>query len=447
MDEISRLREERGKLAKRIREMADATGGDEPRDFTAEEQQEWDRVNGEYDRLTARQKQLERAEQIGRDMDTPSEPTPAIPPERRTGERTREDRGEATAEQRALATQAWFRYQQGLDLEERHEEACAAVGLNPRRGNLDVRLLPTHELREAFRAHGVEQRLSSELGTGGAVLIPDEATREFEMAMLQFGGPRRVAQIIRTAGGGDLPWPTSDDTGNKGRRLAEKKAIAELDITFGKTVWHAHKYTSDLVKVPVELLEDSPFNLISFIFSALGERIGRAHSTDFTVGGGGPGVPQGIVTGSTLGKTAASATAITADELLDLLGSVDPAYLVDGQTGWMFNNSTLTAIRKLKGSDNNYLWQPGLQGGNPDRLSNWPYTVNQDMPSIAASQKSILFGNLRQYKIRDVAVVRFRRLVERYADEDVEGFVAFSRNDGGLLNAGTDPVKHLIQAA
>ena len=113
----------------------------------------------------------------------------------------------------------------------------------------------------------------------------------------------------------------------------------------------------------------------------------------------------------------------------------------------MCNDSTISAIRKLTDDDGQFLWQPGMQAGIPDRLYGRRVIVNQDVADIAATAKPLLFGDFRLYKIRDAAGFRLRRLVERYADNDQQGFVAFSRHDGDLLNAGTNPIKFMTMKA
>lgn len=155
---------------------------------------------------------------------------------------------------------------------------------------------------------------------------------------------------------------------------------------------------------------------------------------------------MGIVTAAALGKTAASATAIAADELFDLVHSVDPAYRKGA--GFMFHDNVLLTIRKLKDGNGQYLWTAGLQAGEADRILGYGYTVNQHMASaVASTAKTVIFGQLSKYKIRDVRGLRLRRLVERYAESDQEGFVAFYRADGNLLDSGVAPVKYLQQAA
>jgi HK97 family phage major capsid protein len=147
-----------------------------------------------------------------------------------------------------------------------------------------------------------------------------------------------------------------------------------------------------------------------------------------------------------LGKTAASATAITAAELLDLIHSVDRAYRVGPKVGFMLNDLTLAAIKKLTlgASDATPLWVPSVRDGEPDTIWGHQYWVNNDIDTIATGKKTILFGDFSKYLVRKVAGMRMLRMEERYGDFDQIGFVAFMRVDGDLIAAGS--IKHLIQA-
>ena len=153
-----------------------------------------------------------------------------------------------------------------------------------------------------------------------------------------------------------------------------------------------------------------------------------------------------MVTASTLGKTTASATAIAADEVLDLLFSVDPAYRMNAS--FMVNDGIALAVRKLKGSGSgDYLWQPGLQLGQPDRLLGYPISYNNHMQAtVATATKTMLFGDFSKYKVREVAGVRTQVLNELYANTGEIGIQSFQRFDGNILNAGVAPIKHMLQA-
>lgn len=277
---------------------------------------------------------------------------------------------------------------------------------------------------------------------GGHTTAPGFVSN-LEAALLQFGGVRQVANVIRTATGSALDWPTVNDTSNSGALLAENTQDSEQDVTFGNLTLNAYKYTSKIVRVSAELMQDSIFDMGSTIGALVGERLGRIQNTHATTGTG-SSQPNGIVTAATLGKTTAGATAITMDELLDLQASVDPAYRVNGT--WMMNDATRNYVRKLKSSDSNYHWQPSAIAGDPDRLFNNPVVINQDMASIATSAKTVLFGDVSKYLIREVLGVTLIRMDERYADYGQVAFVAITRFDSDLLDAGTNPVKYLAQA-
>jgi len=176
--------------------------------------------------------------------------------------------------------------------------------------------------------------------------------------------------------------------------------------------------------------------------SLLGERLGRIANTQLTTGTGST-APNGVVVASTLGKTSTSATAITADEIIDLMHSVDPAYRMSPKVRFMFNDSTLAAIRKLKDGQNNYLWQMGnVQQGVPGTLLGVPYLVNQAMASIASAKKVALFGDFGKYYVRKVGAPVIGVMRERFwPDLGIAGLIRF---DGEL--ADTAAIKHLLTA-
>lgn len=286
---------------------------------------------------------------------------------------------------------------------------------------------------------------TTQTGNTGGYTIPEEMAKTVEESMKAFGGMREVASVIKTSGGYDLRLPTSDDTSNVGEILAENTAGNEQTIAFGQLVLEAWKYSSKVVLVPTELLEDTAINIVEFIGRKLGERIARIQNTHFTTGDG-SGKPQGLVYAAAAGETTASASAITMDEIINWVHSVDPAYRRNGK--FMLNDATVKYVRKLKNTTTNeYAWQPSLQAGVPDSLLGFPVLINQDVASIAATAKVGVFGDLSKYIIRDVADFRLKRLDERFADADQVGFMAFLRSDGDLLDAGTDPVKALAMHA
>lgn len=343
----------------------------------------------------------------------------------------------------SYAIQGWLRAgKPNANLTEEHIEAAKSFGFDPHSRDIELPLPKNYrQLRRELRD------LNVATSTKGLETIPEGFVSALEQALLEFGGVRSVADIVRTDSGNDLPWPTSNDTSNKGEILDEATSFgSSVDPGFAQIVFKAFKYSSKLILVSSELLQDSAFDLAARIGEMLGIRIGRIQNDHFTTGAG-TTLPKGLTVAGVVGKVAASPTAITADEVIDLEHSVDPAYRTGAS--FMFHDNVLAAVRKLKESTTNaYIWQPGLQAGVPDRLLGYPYTINQSMASsLIASAKVMLFGDMRKYKIRDVASMRLLRLDERYADTDQVAFVAFMRSDGNLLDAGTRPVKWLALAA
>jgi len=440
------LREERAPLAHQIRELNDKVQA-EQRSFSSEEEVNWGKMNRDYDLLTKRISMAERAEQIIMEQAAPieslGERRQEIPGRENFDGRKHQEaearKNEGSSEEhRALAIQAWMRAQMDLELKPEHQRACELTGIRPHKKELGIPLRRDSyaNIRREFRS------LSTQGGVRGNFLNPTGFVDNLELAMLQFGGVRQVADVMRTTDGNDMPWPTSNDTSNKGVLIGENTAQnTTTDPTFGQVIFRAYKWSSAMVLVPYELLEDSAFDLNSTLGSMLGERLGRIQNQHFTTGTS-SGQPNGIVTAATT-YAAAAATSITFDDVINLKHAVDPAYRNGGI--FMCHDSVLAAIRKLKDGNGRYLWSNGTQVGVPDTLDGNVVVNNQDMDStFAITKKTLLFGQASKYKIRDVGEIRLRRLEERYADTDQQGFVAFARGDGNLLDAGTHPVKVLL---
>jgi HK97 family phage major capsid protein len=371
--------------------------------------------------------------------------------------------GRPTAEERALAIHGWFAA--GSDegeeiLTQRHREAAQKCGISLDQKKLRLRLAPNALDARALDVRGNinqdavaawEKRLTQvdvvSPDLGGHYTVPDEMMRPLEVALLQFGGMRQVATIIRTATGAELPNPTLNDTSNTGALLGEGLEHTELDTEFNTLILNSYKYTSRRVPVSVEYLQDNAIDFVGRIGSILGERIGRITNAHFTTGTGNS-QPKGIVVAATSSGVTAAATTISYDNIIDLKHSVDPAYRSQGAR-FMFNDTTLKLLKKLKvpqfsgDTAGMPLWRAGMAAGEPDTIDGDPYTINQSMANPTTTQKSMLYGLLSKYLIRDVRDVTLVRLDERYAELGVVAFLAFSRHDGDLLDAGTNPVKYL----
>jgi HK97 family phage major capsid protein len=282
--------------------------------------------------------------------------------------------------------------------------------------------------------------------TAGGYTVPLGFYGQLTDAMLAFGGMINVANVFDTESGNGLPIPTDNDTANLGAILGENTQVGTQDVTFGSVMMNAHTYTSKLVLVANQLLQDSAFNLESFLAQKLGTRIARITNLHFTTGDG-ASKPTGVITAATMGQTGTTGetTSIIFDDLIELEHSVDPAYRPNAR--FMMNDQTLKIIKKLKDSQNRPLWLPGYAMKEPDTINGYGYEINQQMAIPAANAKSIAFGDFKNYFIRRVAGVQVLRLVERYADFNQTGFLAFQRYDGQLVDAGTHPIKYFQHSA
>ncbi len=303
------------------------------------------------------------------------------------------------------------------------------------------------EHREVLRGGFVSGQELRAQGVGtnsaGGYLAPATWRDQIVEAIDSIANMAQIADVLQTNTGETLNWPTENDTANEGAILAENAQVTEQDMEWGTASVGAYMYTSKLVRVSLQLLQDGAYDPETRVGRALGRRIGRVQNRHFTVGTG-SAQPQGVITGGTVGVTAAATTAITMDELIDLEMSVNEIYRNNGR--YLLSDSALAKVRKLKDSNGAYLWQPSTQAGVPSLLLGRPYTINNSVPVPAAAAKSVAFGDFREgYLIRRVNEVQLLRLAERYADYLQVGFLAFHRADGKTQNASAYRV--LQQAA
>lgn len=298
----------------------------------------------------------------------------------------------------------------------------------------------------------IRNTMSTTTGSEGGFTVDSQVADNVIDALKAFGGMRQVATVIATSGVGSMSFPTSDGTSEVGELVAENISATDQDVSFGTVGLPAYKFSSKVVSIPIELLQDSNVDIEAFVQGRLVQRIGRITNQLFTTGTG-SSQPNGIATGATVGVTAANGTtqvsAVTYDSLVNLQHSVDPAYR-QGGAGWMFNDTTLRELRKIKDTSGRPIFVPGYEegspGGAPDRLLGAPITINQDVADMAASARSILFGDFSGYYIRDVmALEMFRFTDSAFTKKGQVGFLAWMRSGGNLID--TNKVRVFINAA
>lgn len=416
---IKELREKQKSLITLARQKLEEITSETPEARAKELEVEHDKIMADYDALEERAKKEERLAAAE-----------AAAEERAKARRPGLGDGEAdgTEERKFDEKRAFSRLMQfGLD------------GLNP-----EERAFAMKQVAQATP----EMRAQSTTNTAGGYTIPQGFSGEIDKAMLMWGPmlDPGVTRQLDTASGNLLPWPTMNDTGNVGALLAENVQAGTQDIVFGNVNLNAYMYSSNIILVSLQILQDSAFNLETEIITpAFGERLGRIVNQHLTTGTG-SSQPNGIMTAAGLGKTTAAVGAVTADEIIDFYHSVDPAYRSSPSFKLMFNDSTLQAVRKLKDGQSRYLIDGLKDNGATINIAgiSVPYVINQAVASMATGNRFMAAGDFSRYIVRRVREYQMLRLNERYADYLQVGFLGFGRFDGNLLNANA--VKYMKNA-
>jgi len=287
-------------------------------------------------------------------------------------------------------------------------------------------------LRTGHVVNGETRALSEGTTTAGGYLVPQDYWVRITEVLKAYGGLQSVSNNITTSDGRILPWPKNDDTSNTGAWLAENVQVTALDAAFTQNNLSAYTASSNLILVSLELLQDSAFDLDSWIPKKLGQRLGRTLAAGF-MNGTGTTQPTGLLPNLTLSITGGTGVsgAFTYNNLVDLQHKVDPAYRALGNCRWMMNDTTVASLLKITDNYGHPLWQPSISQASPDFLLGAPLQIDQAVAAVGLSGKSIMFGDFEAgYVVRTVQGGTMMRLTERYADYLQVGFFGFVRVDG-----------------
>lgn len=416
MPNILELQNKLGKINEELRSVNDKA--DENGVLGAEDQAQYDKLDGEFRSVEAaiqRERDIEeRAKKLvqsQRDNPPAAPKTPAPSP------------APGQDEQRSAQLEAfeqWLRYGEG--------------GLSDEQRSA---LIPYDEAR-------ANTPQSSGTASAGGYLVPVEYSNRLYQALKAYGGMLQVADVITTENGVPIYFPTADDTNNIAVLITENADHDDENtpLTFGQTSISSYDYTTKFIKVPNRLMRDAMIDISGYTTGRLSERLYRAINRHTTIGTG-SGQPKGIVTAATNSGVTAAAAALTFDHLISLEHSVNSAYRSRPGVGFMFNDQTLSVIRKLKDNDGQYIWKMGnVQTGVPSTINGRTYTINDDMADVGANNASVLFGDFKSYMIRQAGSIRIVRANERFIDKDQTGFIAFMSLDGNLMD--TRAVKKLV---
>lgn len=280
----------------------------------------------------------------------------------------------------------------------------------------------------------------------GGYTVPVKMMNNVIETMKAFGGIANIAQILYTSNGQEIDWPTSDGTAEEGELIGENTTASEQDVEFGSVSVGAKKLSSKIIRVSNELLQDSAINMEGFLSNRIGERIGRTEARLIVqgTGTGTPLQPKGLSASVTGTVDSASAATFTWQEMNKLKHAVDPAYRRGNKFRFAFNDNTLEIIEEMVDSQGRPLWLPAVAGGSPATVLQVPYEIDQAIADIGAGNKFVYCGDFNRFLIRRVRYMALKRLVERYAEYDQVGFLAFYRFD--TLLEDVSAIKALVGA-
>ena len=376
MSKILEMRQKRGEIWDQAKAFLDSHQ-DENGVMNAEDTQTYERMEQEVVDLGHAIDRLERAEQMDRELNA----DPANP--MLTGRPDRPDRADT---RRGIASDAY-------------KKAFWA----------QLRGKTSYEIRDALQV--------GELSEGGYT-VPDEFEHQLVEALQEENIMRGLVHVITTASG-DRKIPLVTNYGNASW-IEEEQQIPESDVAFGQISLGAHKLAT-AIRISQELLQDSAFDMAAFITHEFQRRAGAAEE-EAIISGDGSHKPIGLLhdtLGAQVGVTAASSTAITADELIDLQHSLKSGYR--RKAAFIMNDAAIKALRKLKDGQGQYLWQPSIREGVPDMVLNTRVYMSNYMPLLEAGKKVILYGDYSYYWLADRAGRTLQRLNELYAMTDQVG--------------------------
>ena len=265
--------------------------------------------------------------------------------------------------------------------------------------------------------------------TEGGFLVPDEFEKKLISALEEENVFRPLATKIQTSSE-DRKIPVITQKG-EATWMEEEEAYTLSDDAFGQIALSAYK-VGTAIKISEELLNDSVFDLPSYIAKEFARRIGTKEEEAFLIGDG-KGKPTGIfaATGGAENGATTTGAAITFDDVIELFYSLKSPYRK--KAVWVLNEQTVKALRKIKDNTGNFIWQPSVSAGLPDTILNRPYVTSVYAPTIAAGAKAIAFGDYSYYWVADRQGRSLKRLNELFAMNGQVGFLASQRVDGKLI--------------
>lgn len=274
-------------------------------------------------------------------------------------------------------------------------------------------------LRSNFR--NVSNVLQEGVDADGGYLVPEEYDKRLIDVLEEENILRALGTKLTTAGDHKINVAATKPAASW---IEEGQELTWGDSTFSQILLDAHKLHV-AIKITEELLYDNAFGLENYIITQFGKALANAEEDAF-LNGDGKGKPTGIFAKTGGGNVTADVAAFTGDELINLVYTLKRPYRK--KAAFIMNDKNLAVLRKLKDANDQYLWQPSLKEGEPERLLGYPVYTSAYAPADA-----IAFGDFSYYNIGDRGSRSFKKLTELFAGNDMVGFVAKERVDGKLI--------------
>jgi HK97 family phage major capsid protein len=416
-DVANRLRERRSSVWEEAKRLSDAAA-DENRQFSGEEENKWVALNSELDSLDKRISAVIEGEQRAKATEDALAGLEGRP--REDGGR---DQGGTGADKRKLSE-----YETQLrNMLSGATGAPRAIDVKPD-GPVNFRTL---------------SRLTAPAGQN---TVPTTFYDQLIAHMIETSSILQAGvRVLNTTGGETIQIPKTTTHSTAGL-VAEAAPIGVSDPAFAQASLSAYKY-GVMVQVSRELVDDSAVDLMGYLAEETGRALGNAFGAHLVVGTG-VSQPRGISLDATLGVTTATGVAgvPTGDNLIDLFYSLIAPYRNAPQAAWLMKDTSVGALRKVKDTTGQYIWQQGLVAGAPDMILGKPVLTDPFMPGTGVGAKSVLFGDFSRYFVRLAGGIRFERSDEFAFNTDLVTFRALLRGDGALIDT-SGAVKYIAGAA
>ena len=390
-DKIKELLEKRANIWEQAKALVDRAEA-ENRDFTAEEQQQYDKMFDEMDSLAKRAKRLEEQEREERELDKPVNRAFKAP---LGAEGAKEDR-------EAKVMDAFRSY--------------ITTGV----------VMP--ELRDLQVAGDGTQ--------GGYLVPPQQFIAELIKALDNAVFVRRISRVFQVTTSDSLGAPSLDTDLSDPvwtTEVQDLSSTADTDMKFGKRDLKPQQLAK-LAKISMKLLRVSAIPAEALVRDRLTYKFATAMENNF-LNGDGSAKPLGVFKADTNGIPTSrdvptgNATAITADSLIEAKYKLKAQYRNGAQ--WIFHRDVIKAICKLKDGEGNYMWQQGLIAGQPDTILSLPVNESEYAPNTFTSGSYIgILGNFQFYWIAELFGMEIQRLNELFAATSQVGFIGRMWVDG-----------------